>query len=140
MGFDIQALKIAINNEFLADADLLNALGGSEQRMYPTKAPQNPNYPYAVYKYITGVPDPTFNTDGEIVQISFSMFHKSEDPLDSTTIDDVFKKLTAAFDDTTLTITGYTSIGVTRGTSNEVETVDDTQQYVVDYEVMIEES
>jgi hypothetical protein len=130
-----------IYDEFVANADLLAALGGNtERRLYPTKAPQNPTSPYCVYQFTSGVPDPTFNTDGEIAQFQFSIFHKSSSPLDSTTIDDVLKKLTACYDDSTLTITGYSSIGVTRGVSNFVPTLDDTQQYVVNYEIMIEET
>ena len=137
---DIKALYDGIYAEFVADADLLAALGGSERRMYSTQAPQNPSYPLWVFQYIAGSPDPTFTSDGELTQFQFSIFHKSDDPLNSTTIDDVFKKLCACYDDCELTITGYTSIGVTRGVSNFVPTEDDTQQYVVNYEVLIEKN
>lgn len=138
---DISAIEIGIYNEFLNNADLLAALGGNTaRRLYKTKAMQNPSYPYAVFQYISGVPDPTFTSDGEIAQYQFSIFHKSDDPLDKTTIDDVFKKLTACYDDADLTVAGYSSIAVTRGVSNFVPTVDDTQQYVINYEIMIEET
>lgn len=138
---DISAIEIGIYNEFLNNADLLAALGGNtERRMYKTKIPQDPSYPCAVFQYISGVPDPTFTSDGEITQYQFSIYHKSDDPLDKTTIDDVFKKLTACYDDASLTVTGYSSIGVTRGVSNFVPTQDDTQQYVINYEIQIEET
>jgi hypothetical protein len=138
---DIAALYAGIYAQFVADSDLKTALGGdTARRMYNTKAPQDPDYPYAVFQYISGVPDPTFNTDGEITQFQFSIFHKSDDPLDSTTIDDVYTKLCACYDDCDLTVTGYSSIAMTRGVSNFVPTVDDTQQYVVNYEIMIEET
>ncbi len=139
---DISAIEIGIYDEFLNNADLLAALGGdTERRMYKTKIPQRPSYPCAVFQYISGVPDPTFTSDGEIAQYQFSIYHQDiDDPLDKTTIDDVFKKLTACYDDADLTITGYSSIGVTRGVSNFVSTVDDTQQYVINYEIMIEET
>lgn len=138
---DISAIEIGIYDEFLNNADLLAALGGdTARRLYNTKIPQNPSYPLCVFQYISGVPDPTFTSDGEIAQFQFSAYHKSDDPLDKTTINDVFKKLTACYDDADLTITGYSSIGVTRGVSNFVPTVDDTQQYVINYEIMIEET
>lgn len=138
---DIGAIEIGIYDEFLNNADLLAALGGdAARRMYTTKIPQNPSYPCAVFQYISGVPDPTFTSDGEIAQYQFSIYHKSSNPLDKTIIDDVLKKLTACYDDADLTITGYTSIGVTRGVSNFVPTVDDTQQYVINYEIQIEET
>lgn len=141
MGIDIEAIETGIYDEFVANADLLAALGGNtERRLYPDKAPQNPSYPYCVFQNITGVPDPTFTSDGEILQYQFSAYHKSGSPLDKTTINDLVKKLTACYDDADLTITGYISIGVTRGVSNLVPTVDDTQQYVINYEIMIEET
>jgi hypothetical protein len=138
---DIEALETGIYNKFIADADLLAALGGNTaRRMYNTEAPQDPSYPYCVFQYISGVPDPTFTSDGEILQYQFSIYHKSDDPLDKTTIDDAFTKLCACYDDASLTVSGYSSIGVTRGVSNPVPTVDDTQQYVINYEIMIEET
>jgi len=138
---DISALYAGIYAEFVNDSDLLAALGGNTaRRMYNTKAPQNPDYPYCVFQYIAGSPDPTFTEDGEITSFQFSIFHKSEDPLDSTTIDDVFKKLCACYDDCALTVSGYNSISVTRGVSNFVPTIDETQQYVINYEIMIQES
>jgi hypothetical protein len=143
---DINAVSTGITDLFLADADLLAALGGAganvltQQRLYNTKAPQNVTSPYTVFQYIAGSPDPTFTSDGEIMTWQFSIFHQSDDPLDSTTIDDVFKKLCAAYDDETLTITGYTSIAVTRGVSSFLATTDDIQMYVVTYEIMIEKN
>jgi hypothetical protein len=136
---DIKALCDGIYAEFVADSDLKTALGGdSARRMYDTQAPQNPSYPYCVYQYITGNADGTFTSVDEFVQFQFSIFHKSDDPLDKTTINDVFKKLCACYDDSELTVSGYSSIYVTRTVSNFVATEDDTQQYVVNYEIFIQ--
>ncbi len=137
---DIKAIRDGIYALFVANSDLKTALGGdSARRMYPEEAPQNPDSPYCVYQYITGVPDPTFTSDGEITDWQFSVFNKTDDPLNTATIDDVIKKLMAAYDDATLTITGSTSIAVTRGGSNVIPTVDDTQGFVVNYQIMIED-
>lgn len=145
MSLDIQAMVDAIYAEFKGDADLLDALGGAgsgaaNERLYNKKARQNPTSPYVVFQYITGIPDPTFTSDGEITQWQFSVFHKSVSPLDETTINDVLKKLTAAYDDATLTISDHTSIAFTRGVSGFLPTQDKTQQYVVTYEFMIEDA
>ena len=136
---DIKAIRDAIYAHFVANSDLKTALGGdTARRMYSEQAPPNPDSPYCVYQYIAGSPDPTFTSDGEIASFQFSIFHESEDPLDTATIDDVVKKLTAAYDDATLTVSGYTSIAVTRGASYAVPPIDNTQQFVINYEVIIE--
>ena len=139
---DLAAIKAGIYALFLADVDLLAALGGdSERRLYDQEAPQDAAFPYITYQYITGLPDPTFTSNGDIAQFQFSIFHRNEDDsLNRTTIDDVFKKLGSAFDDSTLTITGHTSIAVTAGVSGVVETEDDTQQIVANYELIVEDS
>lgn len=136
---DIKAIYDGIYAHFLADSDLKTALGGdSERRMYLTKAPQNATSPYCVFQWISGIIDQTFTSDGEITIFQFSIFNQTDKPRNTTPIDDVFKKLTAAYDDTTLTVSGYTSIAVTRGVANFLPTDDDFQMYVVDYEIRIE--
>ena len=141
---DIAAIYNGIDAKFLATADLLAALGGAgadvmtNQRFYKDKAPQNVEGVYVVYQYIAGITDQTFTSDGELMTFQFSIFNKSSSPLNKTTIDDVFKKLTAAYDDSTLTVSGYTSVAVSRLTSNFLPVEDDTQMYVVDYEIRVE--
>lgn len=140
---DIGALTTGIYNLFVADADLLAALGGNTaRRMYDTKAPQDPDFPYAVFQFISGSIDLTFDQIFEETTWQFSIFHSDDDPLDKTTIDDVFTKLTAAYDDgeASMTVSGYSVIWVTRGVSNFVPTEDDTQQYVINYEIRIQKA
>lgn len=139
---DIDALSIGIYNVFVADSDLKTALGGdTARRMYDTKAPQNPDVPYAVFQFIAGIEEFTFDALFEVTTWQFSIFHKDEDPLDKTTINDVFKKLAAAYDlVSTMTVTGYTVIQVIRLSSNFLQTEDQTQQYVIDYEIRIQKS
>lgn len=141
MALDIEAIENGIFALMVGDADLLAILGGaSEKRLYPEEAPEDPTSPYVVYTQITGIPDPTFTSDGEILQYQFSVFNKAiELPLNRDTINEVVKKLTAAYDDATLTITGHTSVGVTRGTFGSLPTLENVQGWRADYEIMIED-
>ncbi len=140
---DISAHSIGIYNVFLNDSDLKTVLGGdSERRLYDTKVPQNPTFPYAVFQFIAGSINMTFDTIIELTDWQFSMFHKDEDPLDKTTIDDVFKKLAAAYDDSegTMTVSGYSVTWVTRGASFFIPTEDETQQLVTTYNIRTEKA
>lgn len=140
---NISAHKIGIYNVFLADSDLKTALGGdSERRLYDTKVPQNPTFPYAQFFYTGGSIAMTFSTIIELTTWQFSIFHQSEDPLDSTIIDDVFVKVGAAYDDAeaTMTISGYSVTWVTRGASGAIPTEDLTQQYFINYEIRTEKA
>jgi len=140
---DIKALSDGIYAVFVADSDLKTALGGNTaRRLYDTKAPQNPTFPYAVFQYIAGDYDLTFGELFELTTWQFSIFHKDEDPLDKTTINDVFKKMAAAYDEAeaTMTVSGYSVISVTRSTSNFLPTQDETQQMIINYEIMIQKS
>lgn len=136
---DIKAINDGIYAKFVADSDLKTALGGdSERRMFRYKASQNVNSPYCVFQLITGSPDPTFTSDGEILSYQFSIFNQDGNSLSTAIIDDVFKKLTALYDDAALTISGYMSIAMTRTGESYLPSVDDVQMYVVDYEIRIE--
>jgi hypothetical protein len=140
MALDTEAIEDAIFAEFQGDADLLAALGGSPGRFYPEEAPERPTSPYVIYTLITGFPDPTFTSDGEVLAYQFTVFNKDiDEPLNRDTINDVIKKLTAAYDDATLAITGHTSIGVTRGVYGSLPTLDNVQQWMTNYEIMIED-
>ena len=138
---DIKAIKDGIYAEFVANADLKTALGGdTERRMYDGKAKQDPNFPYCVYQYTSGSPSGTFSEDGEITFWQFDIYHQSESPLNTTTIDDVLKKLLACYDDIQLTISGYNCTAVSRNVSNFIPSPDDMQRYMVVYEIMIQEN
>ncbi len=140
---DIKALTDGIYAVFVADSDLKTALGGdTARRLYDTKAPQNPTFPYAVFQFVAGDIDLTFDKIVELTTWQFSIFNKDEDPLDKTTINDVFKKLAAAYDDSeaTMTVSGYSVTWVTRGTSNFLQTEDETQQMIINYEIRMEKA
>jgi len=140
---DIGALKVGIYGVFVADSDLKTSLGGNtERRLYDTKVPQNPTFPYAVFFFTGGSTGRTFDKIIELTTWQFSIFHQDEDPLDTTTIDDVFEKLGAAYDDSesSMTVSGYSVTWVTRGTSGALPTEDLTQQYFVNYEIRMEKA
>lgn len=136
MSLDMEAINTGIYAAFTGDAPAVAALVGG---LRDTEAPPNPSYPYAVYQFITGIPDPTFTSDGEILNYQFSIYNKTDKPRNFTVLNDAIKKLTAVYDDATLTITGHTSIAVTRGVANFLPTIDDTQGFVINYEIMVED-
>lgn len=136
MALDLDAINTGIYAAFTANAPAVAALLGG---LRDTEQKPSPLYPYAVYQYITGLPDPTFTSDGEIITYQFSVYNKSRKQRDFTVLNDAVKKLTAVFDDATLTIANHTSIGVTRGTSGFLPTVDQTQGFFINYEMMIED-
>lgn len=148
MGYDIGAHTIGITNVFLNDATLLAALGGTgdgvtQERLYDTKAIQNPTFPYAVFQFIGSVTERTFNTIVELADWQFSIFHQDLDsPLDKTTINSVFNKLTDAYDDAeaTMTVAGYSVTWVTRTASFFLPTEDNTQQLTTTYSIRTEKA
>ena len=75
MALDTDAIEDAIFAEMEADTDLVAVLGGTPGRMYPEEAPESPTSPYVVYTLITGIPDPTFTSDGEILNYQFTVFN-----------------------------------------------------------------
>ena len=74
-------------------------------------------YPFCVYTIVTNIPSYTFNTETENTLVQFSIFDKGSDDEDVSpiTVLDAQKKLWALYDDTILTVTGYTNILMERG-------------------------
>lgn len=137
MALDLDAVHTGITAAFDANTPAVAALLGG---LREAEGKQNSLSPYAVFQYITGAPDPTFTSDGEVLNYQFSVFNQDKDKSrDFTILNDAVKKLTAVFDDATLTLTAHTSIGVTRGTSGFLPTVDQTQGFFINYEIMIED-
>jgi len=137
MALDLGAITTGITAAFDANAPAVAALVGG---LRDTEAPQGVSSPYAVFQYITGEPDPTFTSDGEITTYQFSVYNQDKDkPRDFTVLNDAVKKLSTVFDDATLTLADHTSIGVTRQTSGFLPTVDQTQGFFINYEIMIED-
>lgn len=126
----MQALFLGIYTKFSNDA----ALSGAVTGMYFIEAPQGSVYPYIVYHKITGTPDWTFSEDMENVIIQFNIF---DDHSSSTTINDIYTKLTALFDWCSLTITNWDSIYMKRELDNLTKE-NDIWNYFVQYRLEIQ--
>ncbi len=145
---DIAALITGIDNVFVNNAALLAALGGAgssvtaNRRFFDTKADDDVESPYIVYQFIAGDIDMAFDAIFEVTTWQFSLLNATSSPLDKTTINALFKKLAAAYDDSeaTMTVSGYSVVYVTRGVSSFLPTEDDIQQYVINYEIMIQKA
>ena len=68
------------------------ALKAAITGFYFTEAPQDAAMPYVVYNLVSNVPDWTYTEDMENSLIQFSIF---DDHSSSTTINDIYEKLTA---------------------------------------------
>lgn len=121
----IEKLLKGIMDKF-AGSTFSIAIGG---RLYAYEAPQVPTYPYCVFEQISGIQDRDFGDRLEDVLLQFRLVDSADA---MATIGDAETKLFALFDDTTLTITGYTSITMER-TSNilfkEGKDVDDARTF-----------
>ena len=107
----MQVLFTGLWNKYNSNAALKAVVSG----MYLTEAPQGTAYPYIVYHKINGVADYTYTEDMENVIIQFNIF---DDHNSSTTINDIYTKLTALFDWCSLTVVGWDSIYMKRELDN----------------------
>ena len=107
----MQVLFTGLYAKYNGNAALKAVVSG----MYFTEAPQGTAYPYIVYHKISGVADYTYTEDMENVIIQFNIF---DDHNSSTTINDIYTKLTALFDWCSLTVVGWNSIYMKRELDN----------------------
>jgi len=105
------------------------ALKAAITGFYFTEAPQDAAMPYVVYNLVSNVPDWTYTEDMENSLIQFSIF---DDHSSSTTINDIYEKLTALFDWCVLTIEGYSHIYMKRE-FNILTRGNDIWKYVIQY-------
>ena len=119
-------------------SSFLNAISG---RFYKGRAPEGADYPYTLYRLVSGYPDDVFNGDYENVLFQFSSFSSTSG---STEIEDIFTYLTALYDDCDMTITNETLIYMRRESFNmfidEHTTPSGTIQvwaYHVDYRILV---
>ena len=101
---------------------------------YFSEAPQDAVMPYAVYHKISGRPDYTYTEDMENVLIQFNIY---DDNSSSTTINDIYKKLTALFDWCGLTVTGWNSIYMKREL-DMLTRENDVWNYMIEYRLEIQ--
>jgi len=126
----MQVLFTGLWNKFNGNAALKAVVSG----MYLTEAPQGTAYPYITYHKISGVADYTFTEDMENVIIQFNIF---DDNNSSTTINDIYTKLTALYDWCSLTVVGWDSIYMRRELDN-LTRENDVWNYFVQYRLEIQ--
>ena len=110
------------------------ALKAAVTGMYFSEAPQGTAYPYVVYHKISGVPSYTWTEDMENVLIQFNIY---DDSNSSTTINDIYTKLTALYDWCTLDVTGWDSIYMKREMDN-LTRENDIWDYFLQYRLEIQ--
>jgi len=124
-----------VHNDFYDD------IGG---RLFEGQAPEGAEYPYAVMRLISDVPEDTFKDSIEDVQIQFSLYSSASS---TGEIHDMFTDLKKLFDDCSLTITSNSLIWMRRLQVNlmpeEHTTPEGTQKvwhYAVDYSIMMQKT
>ena len=126
----MQELFTGIYSKFSGNAALKAVVTG----FYFTEAPQGTVYPYIVYHKISGVPDYTYTESMENVLIQFNIY---DDHSSSTTINDIYAKLTALFDWCSLTVTSWSSIYMKRELDN-LTRENDIWNYFLQYRLEIQ--
>ena len=109
----LENLMTAIYSKATGNAAFNTAMGGRIYQEQARTANGTPvtTYPYAVFKHISDYPKYTFTSDYADVLIQWSLYDNSPSPANMQTY---ITKLQSAFDDTSLSITGWTLIRVSR--------------------------
>lgn len=134
-------LTTALFNKFTGSA-FSTSVGG---RLYKTRVPQNPTFPYAVYYVVSDAPQDTFTDHIEDVLIQFSVFSTASS---SSEIEDILTNLKALYDNCLLSITGNTCVQMERTgggglTDVPADVEEGTGAYFqcdVDYEVIMQKN
>ena len=122
----------------LSGSSFSTAIGG---RMYKSQAPENTEFPYAVYRVVTNTPERTFSEDYENTTIQFSLFSIASG---TTEIENMFTTLKALYDEFPFTVSGGTLVWMRRYTTifnvEDHTTATGTQRvwtYHVDFDVKV---
>lgn len=94
-------------------------------------APQGTSLPYAVYSIVAARPDYTMSEVHEVVSVQFDIYAAS-----NATRSDLYDKLTALYDDSKPTATGYTTLIMTRTNQQLLREGDQNQIFraIVEYQ------
>lgn len=100
-------------------------------------APQDTEIPYATYTLVMAVPDYYFAGVHEVARIQFDIYAQS-----NAVRQDLYTKLTALYDNCTPTVTGYTTLIMTRIGQQSIREGDqnDVYRYIVEYAVTLEKA
>ena len=127
----MQVLFTGVYKKFNDD---ITGLKTSVTGLYLDRALQGTAYPYIVYHKISGRPDWTFTEDMENILLQFNIF---DDHSSSTTINDIYAKLTTLFDWCSLTVAGWNSIYMKRELDN-LNRSNDIWNYFVQFRLEIQ--
>ncbi len=113
------------------------AIGG---RQYLKKAPQGATFPYVVYDYISGMPEPTFTENEEEIWLQFGIYSQTNSAVEAGTI---LAALYTRYDYCTVTVAGYNFISMVRNQTleNDDLSVDPTVYgYIAQYITKIQKA
>jgi hypothetical protein len=136
----MKALTTAIWGK-LAGSSLQSSVAN---RLFKNRAPDGVEYPYIVYKVITGLAEYTFSEDFENPTIQFDIYSK-----DGSTgeIEDIFTALTALYDNCSLSPTNERVLNMQRSTYSLIDEDHTTPtgeqhvfHYAINYEIILERS
>lgn len=123
----------AINGGGLHNA-LYTALDG---KLFHTQALQPTTFPYAVFSFVSQATEYTFTDEFENLVVQFSLFSTKESSLE---IEDLRGKLTALYDWSLLTVTGYSHLYMRRISSRLMRDDRPAWHYAIDYRVFVVKS
>lgn len=113
------------------------AIGG---RQYLNRAPQGATFPYVVYSYVSGMPEPSFTENEEEIWLQFAIYSQKNSATEAGTI---LAALYTRYDYCTLTVAGYDFISMVREQTleNNDLTVDPTMHsYIAQYITKIQKA
>lgn len=105
-------------------------------RLYSRWAPQNTAFPYAVVDIVSGIGDWNFTNDFDDIDLQISLFSRSTS---ETEIGNLLTYLRALYDDTALTVTGYTHLFMQYNQYWSLANPDEKiRQYTVQYNILLQ--
>lgn len=128
-------IEIAINTAFHNNAALSAAAPGG---LHNTQAKSSAAYPRIVFSLPAGLKTNTFSHEYEELIIQFLIYTK--DGGSSASLNDIFTKLKAVYDDYAIPVSGYKTIQMRRTISRKTkDEVDEAVWiYLIHYEVKLE--
>jgi len=129
-------LETAIILAFKGNAAIVAAAPGG---LHNVEAPSSAAYPRIVFELPTGLKSNTFSHEKETLLIQFKIYTRASS---SSTLNDLFDKLKAVYDDNKLSLTNYTTISLRRTVSikTKSETDEKVWIYMVSYKIELEKN
>lgn len=107
---------------------------GLDGRLYHTQADQTTVFPFAVFTFISQGTEYTFTDEFENLVVQFSLFSLQKSSLE---IEILRAKLTALYDWSSLTVSGYTHLYMRRINSRLMKDDRPAWHYSIDYRIFV---